>query len=54
MATKKSARKLMKRELHKSLRERVKKTKQRRETSQEHKLFEEIDQSQQPFRDSEY
>lgn len=51
---KKSAKKIYQRELSKALREKCKKTKQRRETSQEHKLFEEIDQSQQSFRDSEY
>jgi hypothetical protein len=45
MATSKQARKIMKRELAKSLRETTKKTKQRRQPSQEHQMFDLLDQS---------
>jgi hypothetical protein len=43
MATSKQARKIMKRELAKSLRETTKKTKQRRQPPQEHQMFEMLD-----------
>lgn len=45
MATSKQARKIMKRELSKALRETTKKTKQRRQPSQEHMMFEILDQT---------
>jgi hypothetical protein len=45
MATSKQARKIMKRELAKSLRETTKKTKQRRQPSQEHQMFDLLDQT---------
>lgn len=45
MATSKQARKIMKRELSKALRENTKKTKQSRQPSQEHQMFELLDQS---------
>jgi len=45
MATSKQARKIMKRELSKALKEGTKKTKQRRQPSQEHQMFELLDQS---------
>lgn len=43
MATRKQSRKTFQRELQKSLRQNTKKTKQRKQMSQEHQLFSEID-----------
>ena len=45
MATRKQSRKTFQRELQKSLRQNTKKTKQRKQMSQEHQLFSEIDSS---------
>lgn len=45
MSTRKQARKTFQRELQKSLRQNTKKTKQRKQISQEHQLFSEIDSS---------